>query len=126
MESLYEGRALSLLDAYEAWKLMQAQRLDSSKVRASLYGKSIMPFFSLALVIILFFKIPYHARMMRQGIVIVLSLGATFVIWGVLFGLHQIGANGVILPEVASILPVILLWFYAIHIYVTDERQIRA
>jgi len=125
MESLYEGKALSLLDAYQAWKLIEAQHLDSNKVRASLYGKSIMPLFSLALLIILFFKMPYHERMMRQGIVIALSLGVTFVIWGLLFGLHQIGANGVLLPEVATILPVLLLWLYAIYIYMTDEKRIR-
>ena len=41
-----------------------------------------------------------------MGSVTALSLGATFVIWGVLFGLAQIGANGVLLPEVSAVLPI--------------------
>jgi len=125
MESLYEGRGLSLIDAYQAWKLMEAQHLDSTKVRASLYAKSIVPLFSLAMIIILFFKMPFHARMMRQGTIIAFSLGATFLVWGLLFWLQRIGANGVVMPEIAMLLPVMLLWLYAIYIYMTDEKRIR-
>jgi lipopolysaccharide export system permease protein len=62
--------------------------------------------------------------MMRFGLVIALSLGATFLVWGVLFGLGQIGANGVLIPELTAILPIVLLWIYALYIYFTDERKV--
>jgi len=51
-------------------------------------------------------------------------LGTTFVVWGLLFGLGQIGANGVLSPESTAILPIILLWISAIYIYFTDEKSI--
>jgi len=78
-----------------------------------------------ALLVILFFKLPFHARMMNMGGIIAISLGATFMIWGILFGLNQMGTNGVLIPEVTAILPIILLWIYAVYIYFTDENSIQ-
>ena len=124
IESLYEGKALNIVDAYNTWKLLDKQGLKSDKIRASLYDKVIVPLFAIALLLILFFKLPFHARMMNLGAVIALSLGTTFVVWGLLFGLGQIGANGVLSPESTAIVPIILLWISAIYIYFTDEKSI--
>ncbi len=124
IESLYEGKALNIVDAYHTWQLLKVQGLDSQKIRAVLYEKTVMPLFALAMVIILFFKLPYHARMMRVGLTVAIALGATFVAWGLLFGLYQIGANGVVEPEWTAIFPVVLLWIYALYIFFTDERRI--
>jgi lipopolysaccharide export system permease protein len=62
--------------------------------------------------------------MMNMGAVIALSLAATFVTWGILFGLSQMGASGVLIPELTAILPIVILWTYAIYVYVTDERSL--
>ena len=124
IKSLYEGKTLNILDAYYAWQLLQRQHLHSEKIRAALYDKAFVPLFSLALLLILFFKLPFHARMMNMSGVIALSLGLTFVIWGILFGLNQIGANGVVAPEFTAILPIILLWMYACYVYFRDEKSI--
>ena len=124
IESLYEGKALNIIDAYTTWKLLEKQNLSSNKIRSSLYDKVIVPLFSVALLLILFFKLPFHARMMNMGAVIALSLAATFVTWGILFGLSQMAANGVLLPELTAILPIVLLWTYAIYVYFTDERSL--
>ena len=122
--SLYEGEALNIVDAYHTWELFKKQGLNSDKIRAVLYNKIIVPLFAPALALILFFKLPFHARMMNFGSVIALSLGATFILWGVLFGLNQMGSNGVLIPELTAILPIILLWIYALWVYVRDERRI--
>ncbi len=124
IESLYEGKALNIRDAYMTWELLHKQNLSSDKIRSSLYDKVVVPLFSIALLLILFFKLPFHARMMNMGVVIALSLGVTFVIWGILFALSKMGANGVLLPELTAIFPVILLWAYAIYIYFTDDRSL--
>jgi len=124
IESLYEGKALNIIDAFNTWKLLDKQNLNSDKMRASLYNKTVVPLFAIALLLILFFKIPFHARMMSLGYVVALSLGTTFVIWGILFGLYQMGSNGVLIPELTSILPISLLWIYAIYVYFTDEKSI--
>jgi lipopolysaccharide export system permease protein len=124
MESLYEGKSLNIVDAYSTWKLLEKQGLNSDKIKASFYAKVIRPLFSLALVLILFFKLPFHARMMNSGGIIALSLGTTFVIWGMLFGLGQMGSNGVISPESATVYPIILLWIYAFYVYFTDDKSL--
>jgi len=124
IESLYEGNALNIIDAFNTWKLLNSQNLNSDKIRAALYNKIVVPLFAIALLLILFFKLPFHARMISIGYVIALSLGATFVIWGILFGLNQMGSNGVIVPELSSVLPIVLLWVYAIYVYITDEKSI--
>jgi lipopolysaccharide export system permease protein len=124
IESLYEGKALNIIDAYNTWQLLDRQHLNSDKIRASFYDKLVVPLFSLALLVILFFKLPFHARMMNIGGVIALSLGTTFIIWGLLFGLNQIGSNGVLAPEVTAIVPIAFLWMYAIYVYITDEKSI--
>lgn len=124
IESLHEGKALNVIDAYHTWKLLERQNVNSDKIRSSLYEKVIVPLFAIALLLILFFKLPFHTRMMNLGGVIALALGATFVIWGVLFGLGQIGANGVLPPEISNILPIILLWGYAVYVYFTDEKKL--
>jgi lipopolysaccharide export system permease protein len=124
IESLYEGKALNIVDAYNTWVLLNKQNLNSDKIRAVFYNKVIVPFFAIALLIILFFRLPFHARMMNMGAIIALSLGSTFVIWGILFGLNQMGTNGVIIPEVAAIAPVVILWTYAIYIFFTNENTL--
>jgi lipopolysaccharide export system permease protein len=124
IESLYEGKALNIIDAFNTWKLLQRQNLNSDKIRAVLYNKIIVPLFAIALLLILFFKLPFHARMINIGYVIALSLGVTFVVWGILFGLNQIGSNGVLIPEFTAILPIVLLWVYACYVYFKDEKSI--
>jgi lipopolysaccharide export system permease protein len=124
MESLYEGKSLSTVDAYNTWRLLKKQKLNADKVKASFYSKVIVPLFSLAMLLILFFKLPFHSRMMNSGGIIALSLGATFFIWGLLFGLGQVGANGVISPESATVYPIIILWVYALYVYFTDEHSL--
>ncbi len=120
IESLYEGKALNIVDAYSTWSLLKKQNLSTEKIRAAFYDKVVIPLFSIALLIILFFKLPFHARMMNSGKIIALSLGTTFTIWGILFGLNQIGTNGVLIPEVTAILPIGLLWIYAGYVYIKD------
>jgi len=124
IESLYEGKALNIIDAFNTWQLLDRQNMNSDKIRAALYNKIIVPLFALALLLILFFKLPFHARMINLGSVIALSLGATFVTWGILFGLNRIGSSGVLAPEFTAILPIALLWVYAIYVYITDEKSI--
>jgi lipopolysaccharide export system permease protein len=123
MESLYEGKALSVIDAYHTWKLFSLQKLDSSKIRAIFYDKVVSPLFAITMLLILFFKLPFHARMVNLSATLALSLGATIVVWGVLFGLGRIGYNGVILPELTSVVPILFLIVYAIYTYLCHEAK---
>ncbi|PTB83356.1 hypothetical protein C9926_03370, partial [Sulfurovum lithotrophicum] len=50
IESLYEGKALNIVDAYNTWKLLDRQNLNSDKIRAAFYDKVIVPLFAIALL----------------------------------------------------------------------------
>ncbi len=122
--SLYEGKALNIIDAFSTWNLFKKQNMNSDKIRASIYNKIIVPLFSIALSLILFFKLPFHARMVNLGLVVAVSLGTTFVIWGILFGLNQMGQNGVLIPEITALAPILILWVYAVYVFFTDDKHI--
>ena len=123
MESLYEGKSLSVIDAFQTWQLFNKQSLDSKKVRATIYDKIVSPLFAIAMLLILFFKLPFHARMSNLSTVLVASIGSTITIWGILYGLGRIGYNGVVLPEVSTVLPIFVLALYSIYIYLYSEAK---
>jgi len=124
VESIHEGKALTVTDTFKAWMLFDEQGLATGKLRSSFYYKAVFPLFSIALVLILFFKIPFHARYMNMALTLSGALGSTFVIWGMLFAMNQVGQNGVVAPEAAVVLPVVLLWLYALKLYFSGRETV--
>ena len=124
LNSIYEKKQLTLYDSLIAKELLATQGVGTYKVRADIYGKTIMPLFSIALLMILLFRFPFHARYMNVGATTFKALGGTLFIWGILFALHQMGANGVLAPELATVLPVVLLWIYAVYTLSKAKRRI--
>jgi len=124
IESIYEGKALNIVDANRAWRLLSKQNLNTKKLRSSLNNKVIFPLFSIGLLLVLFFKIPFHARYMNLPVVLSLSLGVTFLVWGILFALNQMGNNGVLSPEFAIPLPITIIITYALYVYFRQKETI--
>jgi len=124
IRSIYEGEALSSVDAYNTYKLLKKEHINTDKVKSTLYASLVVPVFAIAMVIILFFRMPYLSRMSNQGLTIAYSLGATFLIWGVFYGLQQVAKSGSVAPEIVLVLPVSLLWMYALYLYFFDEKNI--
>ena len=117
IELIYEGESLSLLDAINTYTVLKEQGLDTDKIRATFYSKAILPLFVFAVIIVIFFKTPYHIRYMNQELVWALSLGGTLVIWGLLYALYQLSASGAILPEIAILMPVVVSSIYGLYLY---------
>ena len=117
LNSIYEERQLTLYESLIAKKLLNSQGIGTFKVRSDIYGKIIMPLFSIALLMILLFTFPFHARYMNVGAETIKALGGTLFVWGILFALHQMGSTGGILPEVGTILPIVILWLYALYVW---------
>jgi len=124
IDQIYKNQNLNIIDAYESYKLLSTQNLDSYKMRSSIYTKTIFPLFSIFLIMIIFLKMPTYARFINISITISMALGSTFLIWGFLFALNQIGFAGTIAPEFTTILPIILLGIYAISIYIGANKRI--
>ena len=124
IESIQEGKALNMTDSFRALKLLDKQKLNTHKLRSKIYYKIIFPLFSIPLLLILFFKIPFHARYMNLAFVLAISLGITFLVWGVLFAFNQMGQNGVIKPEFAIPLPISILWLYALFVFFNNSERL--
>ena len=124
IESIHEGKALNIIDMTKTYKLLDEQELNTNRLRSTIYSKVVFPLFSISLLLILFFKIPFHARYMNLALVLSLSLGVTFLFWGLLFAFNQMGNNGVLPPEFAVPLPIFLSILYALYVYFLDRETI--
>ena len=124
LKSIYDGKALTLLDTVEAIKLLTNQGLETHALRAEIYAKVFMPLFSIALLMILLFNFPFHARYMNIAVTTTKAIGGTLFVWGILFALVGIGKNGALNPEVAIILPIVILWIYAFYSLGKSQKRI--
>jgi lipopolysaccharide export system permease protein len=124
LNSIYKNRKLTLYESIIANRLLLEQGITTTKIRADIYSKTIMPLFSIALLMILIFSFPYHARYLNMVLVTAQTLGGTLFIWGVLFALNRIGQNGVISPEIASIVPIVVLWIVGLYSYKRAKSRI--
>jgi lipopolysaccharide export system permease protein len=104
--------------------LLKRQGLEIYSLRAEIYGKVFMPLFSIALLMILLFDFPFHARYMNIAVTTTKAIGGTLFVWGILFALLSIGKNGTLSPELAIILPVIFLWIYALYSLGKSQKRI--
>jgi len=104
--------------------LLENQGLSTESLRADIYTKIFTPLFSIALLMILIFSFPFHARYMNMASSTTQVLGGTLFVWGVLFALQGIGANGTVSPEIAIILPIILLWMFAFYTLAKSDKRI--
>ncbi len=124
LNSIYENKKLTLYESLIAKKLLSTQGVKTYKVRAEVYNRTIMPLFAIALLMILLFRFPFHARYINIVNITTKALGGTLFIWGLLFASYRMGLNGVILPEIAIIAPIVALWIYAIYSLIDSKNRI--
>lgn len=124
IDQIYEGKKINIIDAYSGLILLNNQGLDSYKMRLALYSKIFFPLFALFLIVVIFFKIPPYARFMNLAMTLSIVLGIVFLVWGLLFALNQLGASGILSPEMTTLLPITLFALYAIYIYSKINRTI--
>jgi len=117
IDQIYEGKNINLIDAYNGLMLLTKQGLDSHKMRSALYVKLFFPLFALLLIVVIFYKIPAHARFMNLVVTLSVVLGIVFLVWGVLFALNQIGSSGTLMPELSTLLPLVVLAIYSLGVY---------
>ncbi|CAA6817689.1 MAG: Unknown protein [uncultured Sulfurovum sp.] len=124
LKSIYDGKVLTLYENIKAIQLLNNQDLETHTLRADIYGKVVMPLFSIALLMILLFTFPFHARYMNIAMTTTKAIGGTLFVWGMLFSFQSIGKNGILSPELAIILPVVLLWIYALYSLGQSQKRI--
>ena len=124
LTSIYDGKELTLYESVMAKSLLENQGLSTEMLRADIYTKVVTPLFSIALLMILMFCFPFHARYMNIASSTTQVLGGTLFVWGILFALQGVGSNGTVSPEIAIILPIILLWIFAFYTLAKSDKRI--
>jgi len=124
LTSIYDEHQLTLYESIKAKRLLENQGLSTDFLVSNIYSKVFMPLFSVALVMILLFTLPFHARYMNLSFTTMKALGGTLFVWGILFALQGMGKSGALNAEMAIILPVLLLFFYAFYTYKKSDNLI--
>ncbi len=114
LDQVYEGKAdYTILDAFEAFKLLSSQNINIDKVKAAIYKGLIYPFYAPLLVIIIFFFVPVSSRFLNVSLFSFAAIVSVLLVWGVLFMLIELSKNKTIPSEVGIILPIVILFIVA-------------
>ena len=123
LDNVYETKSnFSIIDAVSALSLLSKQNVNTDKIRAAIYYETIIPFFILPLIMIIFAYTSYNRRFFNIGSFTSFSIFGTLVIWGVFFMLHKFSNSGVITPEFSLLIPMIVWFALAYFIYRKKNR----
>jgi lipopolysaccharide export system permease protein len=107
----------SVSDAYYTIKLFEKQKLNTDKIRAILYSKIFTPFMVVALIVLVFAYSGISGRFFKAGQFISITILVSLGTWGVFFLLQKIATADLLVPEIALLLPIILLFIYSFIVY---------
>ena len=124
IEMIYEGEYLSTIDAIQSYLLLKNQNLNLSKIKSTIYNKIVLPLFAFAMMVIIFFKTPYHTRYINAELLWALSLGGTILLWGLFYALFVLAKSGAVSPDISMLLPTLLLLLYSTFIYIVDTEKL--
>lgn len=118
LDNVYEPKSnFSIIDAFSAYLLLSKQGVNTDKIRASLYYETIVPFFIIPLIMIIFAYTSFNRRFFNLGTFSSFSIFGTLVIWGLFFMLHKFSSSGVIKPEFSLLIPMFLWFIISLFIY---------
>lgn len=118
LDQVYEGSSTyTILDAFEAMKILSEQNVNTDKVKSVLYKTIVYPFFVPFVVIIIFFFVPISPRFLNVTLFSFGALLSTLLVWGMFYTLIQLSNAQTISGEVGIILPVLLLALASIIVW---------
>ncbi|MDD2699447.1 MAG: LptF/LptG family permease [Arcobacteraceae bacterium] len=107
----------SISDAIYTILLFDKQGLNTDKIRAILYTKIFVPFMVIPLLILFFAYSSISGRFFKVGQFVSISILLALGIWGVFFLLQRIATANLVIPEIALILPLVVLFSYSLIMY---------
>ena len=118
LDQVYEGSSTyTIMDAFEAMKLLDEQNINTDKVKSVLYKTIIYPFFVPFVVIIIFFFVPISPRFLNVTLFSFGALLLTLLIWGIFYTLIQLSNAQTIPGELGIVLPVVLLGLTSVLVW---------
>lgn len=118
LDQVYEGSSTyTIMDAFEAMKLLDEQNINTDRVKSVLYKTIIYPFFVPFVVIIIFFFVPISPRFLNVTLFSFGALLTTLLIWGIFYTLIQLSNAQTIPGELGIVLPVVLLGLTSVFVW---------
>ncbi|WP_419678290.1 LptF/LptG family permease [Aliarcobacter lanthieri] len=119
LNNVYEAKSeYSLLDALNAWILLEQQGVNTQKIRTNIYNQIFTPFFVIPLLFLIFAYASLNSRFFHLGKFVSFGVFGTLVIWGFFFFLFKITSSGVLNPELSIIVPLILWFAISSYLYI--------
>ena len=118
MDNVYQSEhALSITDGIDALRFLDAQGVNTLKIKANLFYQLFFPLFAPFLIVLLYHKAPVMGRYFNMPLIASSFAFITLIAWSGLFVLSKLSANGVIFAEIGILLPIILMGCVALYVY---------
>lgn len=118
INNVYKGETqFSIVDAIRTILLLENQDFNTNKIKTILYGQVFMPFFILPLLVIIFLLTNPSSRFFNTATFTSITIFTTLFIWGLLFLLQKLSFGGILLAEIAIIMPLVILFLLTYYIY---------
>lgn len=125
LDNVYETKSnFSIIDAVSALTLLSKQDVNTDKIRAAIYYETIIPFFIIPLMMLIFAYTSYNRRFFNIGSFTSFSIFGTLVIWGVFFMLHKFSNSGVMKPEFSLLIP-FAVWLLVTYFIYKEKSKIQ-
>ncbi len=121
---LYEGKRMSIQDGFRAIKLLDKQEIDSSKIKATLYERLIMPLFAPFLILLIATLTPLHKRFFSKSKYFFYTLGGTLIVWSLLYSANMLSKNGSLNAIFGQPLVVLIVAIISIIVYFYERDRI--
>ncbi len=109
LDNVYESKSnFSILDAISALVLLSNQGINTDKIRAALYNQTIVSFFVIPILLLLYAYSSLNSRFFNMGKFTSVSIFGTLIVWGLFFMLFKFTSGGILIPEISILLPFIL------------------
>ena len=118
LDNVYESSSnFSIIDAVSALILLSNQGINTDKIRGILYNQTIIPYFVIPILLLIFAYASLNSRFFNMGKFTSLSIFGTLIVWGVFFMLFKFTSGGIVIPEISILLPMFLWLVGAYYIY---------
>ncbi len=118
INNVYKGETqFSIIDAVRTILLLEDQDFNTNKIKTILYSQIFMPFFVIPLIIIIFLFTNPSSRFFNTAGFTSITIFTTLITWGVLFLLQKLAFGGIVLGELAIIMPLVILFIVTYYIY---------
>lgn len=106
MDTVHDGKTtLSFYETLSAFILLFEQDISTDKIRGVFYSNYLSPYFSVLMVVIIFFMVPISVRFFNLALFSSVAVFTTLAGWGVIFTISQLAISGTLNPELAIVFP---------------------